>query len=63
MARKGRGRRGGHGVAGGVRWQRWMEGDGVGNDIVALWRGLRCELGVPVGMRTGGGGLMVQRAR
>lgn len=37
-----------------------MKGDSVGNDIIALRRGLRRKLGVPVGMRTGGGGLMVQ---
>lgn len=59
--RSGRGR--GHGVAWGVGWQWWVKGvDSVGNDIIALWRGLRCKLGVSVGMRTGGGGLMMQWA-
>lgn len=58
-----RGRRGGgHGVAGGVRRERRVEGDGVGDDVVALRGRLRRELGVPVGVRAGGGGLVVQRA-
>lgn len=58
-----RGRRGGgHGVAGGVRRERRVEGDGVGDDVVALRGCLRRELGVPVGVRAGGGGLVVQRA-
>lgn len=58
--RRGRGR--GHSVAWRVGWQWRMKGDSVGNDIIALRRGLRRKLGVPVGMRTGGGGLMVQWA-
>lgn len=39
-----------------------MKGDGVGNDIIALWRRLRSELRVSVGVRAGGGGLMMQGA-
>lgn len=60
MGRQRRGRGGGHGVACRVGWQWRMKGDSVGDDIIALWRGLRCKLGVPMGMRTGGGGLMMQ---
>lgn len=54
-----RGRGGGHGRVG---RQRRVEGDGVGNNVFALRSGLRCKLGVSMGMRTGGGGLMMQRA-
>lgn len=32
----------------------------MGDDIIALWWWLRRKLGVPMGMRTGGGGLMMQ---
>lgn len=59
MGRQWRGRGRWHSMTRRVRWQWCMKG--VGNDIFALLRRLRCELGVPVGMRTGGGGLMVQR--
>lgn len=52
----------GHSMARGVWWQWWMKGDSVGNDIIALWRGLSCKLGVPMRMRTGRGGLMMHRA-
>lgn len=56
--RGGRGR--GHSVAGGVGGQRCVKGvDSVGDDVVSLRRGL-CQLGVSMGMRAGGGGLMVQ---
>lgn len=44
-----------------VGWQWRMKG--VGNEEFALWRRLRCELGVPVGVRAGGGGLMMQGSR
>lgn len=62
VGRQRRGRCRGHSVAWRMRWQWWMKGDSVGNNIISLRRGLRCELGVPMGMRTGGGGLMMQWA-
>lgn len=61
VARQRWGRGGGHGVAGGVRREWRVEGDGVWDDVVALRGRLWRELGVPVGVRAGGGGLVMQR--
>lgn len=52
----------GNGVAWRVGWQWRVKGDSVGNNVFALWRGLRGKLGVPMRVRTGGGGLMMQWA-
>lgn len=59
---RGRGGRG-HGVARGVGRQGRVEGmDGVGDDVVTLWSGLRRGRRVTMGMGAGVRGLVVQGA-